>query len=84
MAAREIRSPWSTTDVALSSRDSGDFSVYPIPADQPEPVGKATPAQESVVSSTSPTPSAVTSANSADAVKELKAPELPLTLMPPL
>lgn len=70
MAAREIRSPWSTTDTALAKRDRGDFSVYPIPADQPESDPKASSAQESAESLASPTTSAATSETPAGAAKE--------------
>lgn len=69
MAAREIRSPWSTTDTALAKRDRGDFSVYPIPADQPESDTKASSAQESAEGLASPTTSAATSEIPVDAEK---------------
>lgn len=86
MAAREIPSPWVTTDPAIHKRAEGDFSVYDVPADQPDPVKekKASPAQESVVSSVSPTPSAATSENPANAEKEQTLLQQPLTVMPPL
>lgn len=81
MAARELR-PWSTTDTALAKRDRGDFSAYPVPSDIPDP--KVIPARESAASSDSPTPSAVTSANPANAEKESSSTLAPPTNLPPL
>ncbi len=88
MAAREIRSPWSTTDTVAEKRDRGDFSVYPVPSDQPVPeevnTGKDSPARESVVNLDSPTTSADTLAKNAAAEKERLYQQPPLTVMPPL